>query len=67
MNVAKITQQLAEEIAGTQAPGAPTLFNPVKDANSNWIISLETAAYLDEEQYEVIEWVGPWSDGTEEI
>lgn len=57
--VAKISPELAEQIAGTQAEGAPTLFNPVLDGNGNTIISLQTAQYLDADQYEVIEWVQP--------
>lgn len=58
-SVAKITPEFASEIAGTQAEGAPTLFNPVSDGNGNIIISLPTAQYLTADKYEIINWVPP--------
>lgn len=55
--VAKITEQKANEIRGEKAGN--TLFNPVQDANSNWVISLSTAQYLDVNEYQIINWEAP--------
>lgn len=55
--VAKITEEKADEIRGTEAGN--TLFNPVQDANGNWIISLQTAQFLPAGEYEIINWEAP--------
>lgn len=57
--VAKISVETADAIRGESY--GQGLYNPVQDANENWIISLQTAQYLDINLYpfEVIEWVQP--------
>ncbi len=55
--VAKITTEKADEIRGKEI--SHTLFNPVQDANGNWVISLSTAQYLEANQYEIINWEAP--------
>jgi hypothetical protein len=55
--VAKVTQEKADEIRGQAI--AHTHFNPVQDANGNWVISLATAQYLDSSDYEIINWEAP--------
>ena len=58
-NVAKISASTADAIRGESY--GQGLYNPVQDANDNWIISLQTAQYLDINlhPFEVIEWVEP--------
>lgn len=58
-NVAKISEETANLIRDLSY-GIGN-YNPVQDANGNWIISLQTAQYLDINLYpfEVIEWVEP--------
>ena len=57
--VGKISQETAQAIAGTSYGNGK--YNPVQDANGNWVISLHTAQYLDREQYyySIINWVQP--------
>jgi hypothetical protein len=50
MIVAKITQEQAEELKGVQFV-QDNYFNPIEDANGNWIISLE------EVEQSTIEWL----------
>lgn len=54
MKVAKITSEKANEIRGQKCGFSH--FNPVQDKDDNWVISLETAQYLDENEYELIDW-----------
>lgn len=54
MTVAKITLEKANEIRGHKCGFSH--FNPVQDKDDNWVISLETAQYLDESEYELIDW-----------
>ena len=44
MIVAKITQEQADELKGVQFV-PDNYFNPVQDANGNWIISLQELVY----------------------
>ena len=44
MIVAKITEQQAEELTGVQFV-PDNYFNPIQDANGNWIISLQELVY----------------------
>lgn len=57
--VAKISLATAEAIRGTSYGIGK--YNPVQDANGNWIISLQTAQYLDRDEYyySIINWVKP--------
>ncbi len=57
--VAKISEATAEAIKGTSYGYGN--YNPVQDANGNWIISLTTAQYLDRSlhYYSIINWVAP--------
>lgn len=57
--VAKISQATADAIRGTSY--GIGLYNPVQDANGNWIISLQTAQYLDRQEYyySIINWEAP--------
>lgn len=50
--VAKISSELAEEIRGNNV--SYTQFNPIQDAENNWIISLLEAQYLEPNQFEII-------------
>lgn len=61
MEVAKITEQLAQEIKETSIGNSVNWnFNPVQDCNGNWIISLpEATSALQEGQYEIIPWCPP--------
>lgn len=54
MKVAKISAELAEQIKGKPA-GITRLFNPVEDADGNFVISLLEALALEPEQYEQID------------
>ena len=44
MIVAKITQKQADELKGVQFV-QDNYFNPIQDANGNWIISLQELVY----------------------
>jgi hypothetical protein len=44
MIVAKITQEQADELKGVQFV-TDNYFNPIEDANGNWIISLQELVY----------------------
>ncbi len=61
MEVAKITGELAQQIAGIFIESSVNWnFNPVQDCNGNWIISLpEATSALQEGQYEIISWSPP--------
>lgn len=63
--VAKITPEIADEIKGTTAEGAQSAFNPVLDANGNYVISLQTAQYLAPSKFRVIVWAPPVIDEDE--
>lgn len=54
MEAAKITENKANEIKGQ--PAGFALFNPVQDIDGNWAVSMDCAAYMDSEDYEVIPW-----------
>ena len=54
MNVAKITQEKAEELNGTEYQNG-LKFNPTQDKNGNWVVSLVEAQYLPITDFEVIE------------
>lgn len=43
MNVAKITPELATQVAGTLSNDNIRHFNPVQDINGNWVIDLQMA------------------------
>jgi len=43
--VAKITEQQAQGLAG-QAFAPDSFYNPIQDANGNWIVSIEESVYL---------------------
>lgn len=73
-SVAKITPELAYGVEttdengetylsggidGTTPEGSYRAFNPVVDGNGNIVISLQTAQYLEADQYEVIDWIPP--------
>lgn len=53
-SVAAIDHETAEEISGLEYFEG-VLFNPIKDADDNTIISLQEAQYLDLSKWEVIE------------
>jgi hypothetical protein len=55
--VAKISEATANNIAGTSYGHGK--YNPVQDANGNWVISLSTAQYLEAGDYEIINWEAP--------
>lgn len=69
MEVAKITEQLASEINGTDIGNSVNWkFNPVQDCNGNWIISLpEAVSGLQENQYDIIAWCRPIIDDDQEL
>jgi len=50
MIVAKLTQQQADELKGKEYT-KDSVFNPIQDANDNWVISLEEVEQCD------IKWV----------
>ena len=50
MIVAKLTQQQADELRGKEYT-KDSVFNPIQDANDNWVISLEEVEQCD------IKWV----------
>ena len=54
MNVAKITEEKAAELAGTEYQNG-LKFNPIQDKNGNWVVSLVEAQYLPITDFEVIE------------
>lgn len=51
--VAKITSEKATELSGTEYSRG-CLFNPIQDADDNWIISFTEAQYLNVEDFTVI-------------
>ena len=53
-SVAKIDQETADEIKGTEYMGG-VLFNPTEDRDGNLIISLQEAQYLDLSKWTAIE------------
>ena len=57
--VAKISKATADAIKGESY--GMGLYNPVQDANGNWVISLQTAQYLDRNvyYYSLIDWIAP--------
>jgi hypothetical protein len=57
MIVAKITQQLASELAGSEFQNG-WFYNPIQDIDNNWIISLVEAQYLELGSFELIEFDG---------
>jgi len=50
MKVAKLTQQQADELKGKEY-AKDSVFNPIQDANDNWVISIEEVEACD------IEWI----------
>lgn len=54
MNVAKISEEKAQEIKGSEYQSG-ALFSPVKDKYGNWIVSLVEAQFLPISDFEVIE------------
>lgn len=60
--VAKISQSTANAIKDLKF-GDNERFNPVQDNNGNWVISFQSAQYLDREEYyfSIINWVAPES------
>lgn len=57
ISVAKISSELADQIDGQQIEGSSRVFNPVIDANGNYIISFNEAQHLEPENFESIRWV----------
>lgn len=57
--VAKISVTTANSIRGVSY--GIGYYNPVQDGNNNWVISLQTAQYLDRGTYyfSIINWVPP--------
>ena len=43
IEVAKITEEIAEQISGQLSLDEVRNFNPVQDANGNWIMDLQMA------------------------
>lgn len=58
MNVAKITEETAQAIAGQIYQGN-NRYNPVLDGIGNHIVSLTEAQYLPLNDFQVIEFVAP--------
>lgn len=56
MGVARILEALASILSGTEYKDG-FFFNPVQDGNGDWIISLQEATFLSEEDYEIIDYV----------
>lgn len=55
IQVAKITQQQADELIGQEfAPDS--FYKPIQDANGNWVVSVEESAYLSFD-FELIEFI----------
>ena len=54
MIVAKISEEKSNELKGKEYQNG-MLYNPVKDKNKNWIVSLVEAQYLLLEDFEPIE------------
>lgn len=69
MEVAKITEQLAQDIKETYIGNSSNWkFNPVRDCSGNWIVSLpEAVSGLQESQYDIISWCPPIIDDDEEF
>ena len=64
MNVAKITQEKAEELNGKEYQDG-LKFNPIQDKNGDFIISLVEAQFIPIADFEVVEYEAPDSEELE--